>query len=301
MRRQVGTGPRELADLATRQHGVVAHWQLLELGFSARGIIRGVERGRLHRVHRGVYAVGHRLLSVKGRMLAAVLACGRDAVLSHRSAGHLWEVRPTASGLLEVTVAGSGRRHPGIRVHRVRRLDSRDCTVVDGIPVTTVARTLLDLAEVITPRQLENAIEGAERRRLFDLDAINDLCGRSPGRRGRKPLKAALADYKEPPRTRRELERLFIDVCRNGNLPRPVCNTIVNGHEVDATWPNTNLIVELDSWEFHGKTRAAFEDDRRRDAKLLLAGYRVVRLTWRRLHREPDAVAGELRALLAAR
>jgi very-short-patch-repair endonuclease len=182
----------------------------------------------------------------------------------------------------------------------VGRLESTDRAVRRRIPVTSVARTLLDLAEVVPRRQLERAIDEAERRRLFDLKAIDVVCERNRGRRGLKPLRAVIANSSEPPATKTELEHRFADFCRDAGLPRPAFNITVEGFEVDAAWLDRKLIVELDSWTFHGG-RDAFEADRKRDAVLLLAGYRVVRVTWRRLTRDAATLANELRGLSRAR
>src|SRR4051812_34461140 len=295
-----GPGDREIAELARRQRGSVAYWQLLAMGFGRGAIEHRVRAGRLHRVQFGVYAVGHAALTWHGRCMAAVLSYGPDAVLSHRTAAALWEVRRSASRIIEVAVPG--RRHHargGIRLHRVRSLHPDDRTVHEGVPVTSVARMLLDFAEVSGPRELERAIEEAERRRIFDLRQVEDLCERSPGRRGLRPLLAVLAGQSgPPPRTRSDLERDFLDFCRDAGLPEPLVNTEVAGFEVDFVWHEQRLAVELDSREFH-LTPAAFEQDRIRDAALQLAGYRVVRITHRRLANEPAAVADMLRALLA--
>ena len=293
-------GDRELAVLAGRQHGVIAMWQALELGFGRPAIEHRLTVGRLHRVHRGVYAVGHRVLTWRGVLMAAVLACRPGAVLSHRSAARLWGIRPDSRRAVEVTVIGCGRRsRPGIEVHAVRALDRRDVTQLDGIPVTTLHRTLLDLAEVAPRDHVARAIEESERKRIFDRRALDELLERSPGRRGRHPLSSILTDAVPiEPATREELEWRFQQVIHQAGLPRPLVNTLVEGFEVDAYWPNHHLIVELDGYETH-QTRKAFEADRERDAVLLLAGYRVVRITWRQLTREPDTIITRLRRLLA--
>ncbi|MGH2925399.1 MAG: DUF559 domain-containing protein [Solirubrobacterales bacterium] len=230
--------------------------------------------------------------------MAAVLACGRGAVLSHRSAAALWAITPPGAGAIDVTVprrAGSAR--PGIKIHRVRRLDRRDIAARDGVPVTTVARTLLDLAEVIRPDGLRRAFETTERLRLLDLAEIRRACERARGRRGLRPTLALLRSLRPAPETRSELERRFLDFCDRFALPPPSVNGTVEGLEVDAQWPGPRLAVELDGYEFH-RTRAAFERDRARDATLQLAGYRVVRLTYRRLTDEPEEVARALLRLL---
>jgi hypothetical protein len=194
---------------------------------------------------------------------------------------------------------GSRRDRPGIEVHRTRRLDPEDRDVEDGIPVTTVARTLLDLAEVLPPGDLANAIESSERLRLFDLRAVEDVISRSPGRRGLRVLSGALEAYRPPPATRSPLERRFLDLIDDAGLPRPAVNVLVEDLDVDAVWHDAKLVVELDSRSFHD-TQEAFERDRIRDATLQLAGYRVVRLTHRRMKSEPGAILDTLRTLLGA-
>jgi very-short-patch-repair endonuclease len=288
-----------VANLAARQHGVVAHRQLIELGLRPKAIQYRLATGRLHRVYPGVYAVGHRALSRHGRWLAAVLACGEQALLSHRSAAALWGLRRGAPGRIDVTAPGRSRHGlPGIAVHRVRRLHPDDRARRESIPVASVARTLLDLAEVLGSQELERAFEDAERLRLLDLRAIDGVMRRSRGRRGLRPLRKLLADLAPAPHTRSELERSFVELCRDHELRAPGINALVNGYEVDMLWPEQRVIVELDGHAFH-HTRAAFERDRLRDAALQLAGYRVVRLTWLRLAREPAAVADLVRRLLS--
>ena len=242
--------------------------------------------------------MGHSVLQLRGRWMAAVLACGPDAVLSHRDAAHLWDLRRSASARIDVTAPRTRGGLDGIVLHRVRRLDPRDRTAHEGIPVTTVARALLDNAEVLRIRQLERMIEEAERVGLFDLRAIEELCERSHGRRGLRPLVACLgATLEEPPHTKSDLERMFLDLCREADLPTPIMNGYVEGYEVDAHWPGTNLIVELDSWTFH-RTRGAFERDHARDLALKLAEYIVLRLTWRQLRNDREEVTTTLRAHL---
>jgi very-short-patch-repair endonuclease len=286
-----------LAGVATRQHGTVSTWQLLKLGYSHRDIHDHVTAGRLFRLHRGVYAVGHLRLSVRGRWMAAVLACGEGAVLSHRAAAALHGVGPAPSGPTDVTTP---RRHRprGIRAHHVRRLDPADATVVDGIPVTTLARTLLDLAEVVTRTRLDGALESAQQARTFDLRAVDAVIDRNPGRHGIRPLQSALADLRDdPPWVIGDGERRFRALIRRARLPEPRTNVLVDGELVDAHWPAHNLIVEVDGWRFH-HTRRAFEEDRQKDVRLTLRGHRVVRYTWRRLARAPGEVEREVAALL---
>ena len=199
-----------------------------------------------------------------------------------------------------MTAARQMRSRPGIDVHRVRSFHADDCTTVDGIPVTTVPRTLLDLADVVRRSDLRRAFEEADRRRVLDLASFDALFGRSHGRHGLRAI-AALRDDMSPSATdtQSELEAAFLRFCADHAIPPPPTNVQVAGFTVDAVWPAQRLIVELDGYAFHG-TRAAFERDRARDAELQRAGYRVVRLTWRRLHREPVAIAASLHGMLAS-
>jgi very-short-patch-repair endonuclease len=289
-----------IAVLADRQHGVVARWQLLSMGFGPDAIDHRIATARLHRVYQGVYAVGHNRLTLRGHFIAAVLACGPDAVLSHRSAARLWNLLPDSRRMIDVAVANEDRRsRANIKVHQTRSLHPDDVTLLDGIPVTSVARTLLDLAATEKRDRVERALEQAEKLRLVDGRAINQLLKRSPARRGRKLLNSLFIDAVTEPGTRQELERRFQRLIRDAGLPQPQVNVRVGNYEVDVLWEEQKLIVELDSREFH-LTRSAFEADRERDAQLQVAGYRVIRITWRRLMNEPDAVVRDLRALLYA-
>ncbi|MDQ4072514.1 MAG: DUF559 domain-containing protein [Actinomycetota bacterium] len=291
---------RALAELAERQHGVVARWQLTELGLGRGAIEYRVRTGALHRVHARVYAVGHRALGSLGRPMAAALAGGPAALVSHRSAAALWELLPSARSAIDVTIfTGSRRPERGTVWHRSRQtLSAEERALVEGVPVTSVGRTLLDLAETVRPEQLERAVEEAERLRLFDLRALQRLRARSAGRHGWGTLEAVLcAAAPEPEPTRSEMERRFLSLCRRAGVPKPVVNATVGGYEVDAVWPDRRVVVELDSRGFH-LTRAAFERDRVRDAALQVAAWRVVRFTWRRLLNEPDVVVETLLSLL---
>ena len=289
--------------LAERQHGVVSLAQLEALGMTATAVRKRVARGSLYPVHRGVYAVGHRVLPSKGRLMAAALGCGRGAVLSHRSAAALWGIHPGGSGRVEVSSPGrTGRKLPGISVHSGATLEAEDVAVSDGIPCTTVARTLLDLAEVAGQDAAERACERAEALRLFDLAAVQRILERAAGRRGAPPLRAAIAAWRpEASLTRKELERRPLNLC--ASLPaRPEVNAWVElpggGVEVDFLWPGDGLAVETDGHAVHG-TRRAFERDRRRDQRLPMAGFRVARFTWRQVAGHADELAATLDALLA--
>jgi predicted transcriptional regulator of viral defense system len=289
-----------IAGLADAQHGVVSLGQLERLGLSPRAVRNRVATGRLHRVHRGVYAVGRARLSVHGRRMAAVLACGPGAVLSHRTAAAALGLQ-RAGARIEVTVPSrSARRRSGLIVHRSPGLHPEDTTTVNGIPCTTTARTLLDLAAVASATELARAIEAAERLRLFDLHAVEAQLERAPGHPGAARLRAALVAYSEPPPSREEFERLGFEVLARTPLGRPLVNTLIDTAEeqleVDFCWPDRRLIVEADSWEFH-KTRAAFERDRRRDLLLRAAGWTVIRITWRQLTQRPHEVIAAITAV----
>jgi very-short-patch-repair endonuclease/predicted transcriptional regulator of viral defense system len=291
-----------IAELAERQHGVVARGQLLATGVSRRVIGHRVAQGRLLPVHRGVYAVGHRGGSQEARWMAAVLASGQCAVLSHRSAASLWRIRATTRSLIEVT-ASRQRSRPGIETHR-GSLPGDEMTVLRGIPVTTVPRTLLDLAAVLTRRDVERAVEEAEVLQLADALSVADLVERHPGRRGVATIRAILATQRVGSTiTRSELEERFLVLLDQAGLPRPDVNRSihVSGRwiEGDCVWLPQRMIAELDGHAFH-TTAAAFERDRCRDRALQAAGWRVVRITWRQLHDDSAAVVADLRGLLGA-
>jgi very-short-patch-repair endonuclease len=288
---------RRVAEVAERQHGVVTRRQLLELGIGRRAIEHRVAVGRLHVVHRGVYLVGHRLQPASSRWMAGVLGCGDDALLSYRAAAAQHLLLPTNSPRIDVTVPRPIRGPAGIVVHRTRLLHAEDRAEVDGIPVTSVARTLVDIAGVVYRRQLERAVETAERLAVFDLALVERVLERSRGRRGAAALRDVTGTYREPPFTRSEFERRMFDLTRNAGLPEPAVNKWIAGGEADLVWDEQRLVVELDSSTFHN-VRAAFERDRMRDAALQLAGYRVLRVTDGRLEREPAAVVAGIAALL---
>jgi hypothetical protein len=291
---------RAIQELAARQHRVVSLPQLTALGLTPSAVRNRVAAGKLRRVHHGVYAVGLAPISIEATHMAAVLACGPGAALSHRSAAAHLGLRPCSRPSVDVTAPGrSGKARKGIDVHRATGLDDRDIKNVDGIPCTTVARTLLDLATTIDRTALERVVEQAEKLRIFDLAAVVDVITRAGDRRRGTALRTALADYApEPAFTRSELEKRFLALCRAAGVPMPRTNNTANGDEIDFTWPDRRLMVEADSLRYHG-TRAAFERDRRRDQQLTAAGWRVVRFTWRQVDETPAEVAATLRSLLA--
>ncbi|MGH2982485.1 MAG: type IV toxin-antitoxin system AbiEi family antitoxin domain-containing protein [Solirubrobacterales bacterium] len=266
-----------MAQLAARQHGVVSFAQLAAAEVGRRGVARRVEAGHLYRVHRGVYAVGHPKLGDEGRWMAAVLAYGGGAVLSHRAAAGLWGLLVPIGGAVDVTVAGDAGRakRAGIRLHRSQTLRPQLTTHRRNIPVTTPARTIADLRRVVPPDELRKAVREAS---VLGLDL-------GPG------LDSDL--------TRSELESHFLRLCRRHRLVAPEVNAALGRFRVDFLWREQGLIVETDGYRYH-RGRAAFEDDRQRDLELRLGGYTVVRFTDRQLRRDPAAVAGALRRLLRA-
>jgi very-short-patch-repair endonuclease len=274
---------------------VIRRRQLTALGLGDRAIENRLRAGQLHRIYQGVYAVGHTRLTQEGRFLSAVFACGDRAVLSHNSAAVLWKLRPPKGPRVDVTVPSGGTRarRGAVIVHR-SPLPNEDVTVHDAIPVTTPERTLVDLADCSTRRELERAV-GEALYLGMDLSSLRPL----PGRRGAGVLAAVLQIHAPgTTRTRSELEEVMLALCREHGLPEPLVNQRIEGYEVDFVWPDARVIVETDSWSAHGR-RTTFESDRLRDAALQVAGWRVIRITWRRLTREPGAVAAQLAALVA--
>jgi len=290
---------RSVADLANRQRGVVTREQLVALGLGDTAIERMLASGRLHRVHRGVYSVGHRHLDRHGRWLAAVLAYGDGALLSHRSAAALWGIRRAGSSPIDVTAQrGRHGRRDGIALHR-SKLDDEDRSVRGGIPVTSLARTLFDLSEVVAFSETRRACEEADRLGLLEMRQLERVIERGWGRHALRPMRPIVIEARAATITRSPLEDEFARFCDDHKVPPPAFNTTILGRETDALWPSQRLIVELDGFSYH-RHRAAFESDRARDAALLVAGYRTVRITYRRLTGEPNRVAQELRTLLGA-
>jgi hypothetical protein len=303
--RELGRTPPDLAlaTLAGRQWGVVSLAQLHGLGIGRSGVTRRVQGGRLRRVHRGVYAVGGAVLPREGRCLAAVMACGSGAVLSHVSAAVHWNLLQYEPPRPEVTAPASRKGVPGIRLHRSHSLDAQDTSNHRGIPITTVHRTLLDIAARVPTHHLARALAQAERVQLYDHRALLDVIKRSNGHRGTRTLSTAIAD--DPQFTRGELEALMSKLARDHGLPQPKSNHALDvpdhpGLEADFYFAEYGLVIETDGWETH-RTRHAFESDRAKDAALTAAGYIVVRFTWRQLRDDPDTVAERIKAILRPR
>ena len=281
---------QRIAELARRQHGVVRRAQLKALELGDDAIDWRVRKRRLHRVHRGVYVVGYRHLTRNGAFMAGVLACGEGAALSHFSAAVLWAMLNDGGGAIHVT-ADARRRRPGLVLHEAA-LGGEDISKRAGIPVTSPARTLIDLADVARRRTLERAIDEAEYLRL-------DCAGLAPrhGRRGSGVLSSVLAVHlPDSTRTRSVLEELLIAACDKHGLPRPEVNVYVEGYECDFVWREQRLSVETDGAAAHGTPRAR-QRDPTRDAALMAAGWRVWRLTYELLFTNPEAVADQLTGL----
>ena len=284
---------------------MVGRQQLLEAGWSEEEVEWRIRKGRLHRVHLGVYSVGHRLITHEGRWMAAVLACGTGTVLCHWSAAALWRIRPNSRTRIDVTVPHPSRSTPQIRRH-ISQLPRDERTIEQGIPVTSVPRTILDLAATEPSDLIENLLREMEFRELWDRLSLWDLIDRYPGRRGTRKVRLALERLKsEPPgRKRSKLEERFAPFLRRHRLPLPRFNDWISlgekRYRVDCHWPGSGQIVELDGWEGH-RTRSGFREDRARDRILRVAGYSVTRLTWAQLDDEPEAVSADLRVLLGER
>jgi hypothetical protein len=299
--------PRDVAigELAGRQHGVVTLGQLQVAGLTPSAVRKRMRAGRLHRIHRGVYAVGHKRLTGHGRTMAAVLAYGSRAAASHLSAAGLHGLRADNRATTDISLPlQSARSRPGIHAHATPTLRAGDVTHCHGIPCTSVARTLLDVADIVPRRQLERAFEQAQVLRLFDLRALEDVLAHANGRRGTGIVRCLLSELEdEAGITANDLEDRFLELCRTAGLPKPAVNEwliLDDGPPVkaDFAWRRQRLIVETDGWGAHG-TRQGFERDRRRDQRLRLAGWEPVRFTRRQVVREPDRVVATTAALLA--
>jgi very-short-patch-repair endonuclease len=293
---------RRLAEVADDQWGVVRRSDLEAIGLSRTMIADRIAKGRLRVLYRGVYAVGHRRLRREGEWLAAAWGAGPTAVISHWTAAAQWDLLAPRGRRIHVTRPSSSGREPNparIRVHRVATLRPWECTTVDTIPITTAARTVLDLASQMRPAALEDLIARADRLALFDLVAVRRSLLAHPRQRGAPALRRLLDELygSGAADLRSGLEVKLLQLCADHGLPRPAANVQIAGFLVDFHWPGTSLVVETDGYAFHS-TRAAFERDRDRDQLLALAGYRVLRFTYVQVTQTPEAVAHRIRRLL---
>jgi very-short-patch-repair endonuclease len=307
---QVSSPDREAAAQASRRNGVIAHRELVAAGLGKDAIGHRLRTGRLFPMHRGVYLLGHTAAPPLAWESAAILACGHGALVSHESAGHLWELlpRPRPSRRrphelserhdVDVTIAGRdcGQR-PGIRLHRVAAFDTRDARTIHGIPITAPARTILDLAPHLKARELEQAVAEGYARGLVSRSGLAAQLARYPHRRGSRRLRRIIEGDAAPARTRSVAEERVLELVRAAGLPPPEANARVGPYEVDFVWRDRRLIVEVDGYAFHS-TRPKFERDRERDASLVNQGWRVIRVTWRQVRDRPEKTVALLRDAL---
>jgi very-short-patch-repair endonuclease len=280
-----------IQELAARQHGLITHTQLLGCGFTRDAVRSRVRSGRFVRIHRGVYRIGP-VTGARAREMAALLACGDTAAVSHRSAAVAWALGmdPDASAPADVAVPYGCARGAkvGVRVHRMRDLRPEDLTDLDGLRITRVARTLYDLATCANPRELRRAFAIALRDHADARAELLDLLSRNPRRRGARILRAMLQDEVAPAVTRSAAEERLLRLIRAARLSRPEVNVRIDGYEVDFVWRAQRLVLEVDGFAYHS-SRTRFETDRLRDADLMARGFQVMRVTWRQLEREPEA------------
>jgi very-short-patch-repair endonuclease/predicted transcriptional regulator of viral defense system len=291
---------REIVRLARAQNGAITATQLSAAGLTRDAVRARVDRGRLVRLFRGVYALGDPALMPLARESGAVLSLGDGAVLSHRSAAAIWGLAEPDPQLIDVTVAGaSPRQRAGVRLHRVRKLGPRDTATHRNLRVTSPARTLIDFAAQASLTELGDAFGEARARRLLTDAALTGALRRAPRNHpGAATVRATLREGGTYDRSK--AERLMRGLCRRAQLPQPLVNVMLHGHLVDFLWPDRRLIVEVDGFGTHGGRRA-FESDRRRDQVHAAAGYVVVRVTWEQLQCEPLAVLARIAQALAQR
>lgn len=295
---------QRVADMAARQHGVVTREQFLGAGATADTLRSWQRAGRLVPLHRGVYLLGSLvgpLRPTRHREMAAVLACGRGAAVSHGSALWLRNLVPTrpggSNGPVDLVVPGARCRRPGITAHRLSSLQTSDVGLVEGIPTTTVIRTILDVASTTRPRLLEQVLARAERVAQLDSAALLDRLDRARRVRGAPLLRSLLSGDAHPAFTRSEAEERFLDIIRLAELPEPQVNARLGDLEVDFYFPAHGVAVEVDGFSHHS-SRRSFEHDRDRDFGLGAGGVHVIRVTWRQLQRKPYRVVRRLTAVL---
>ncbi len=295
-----------LGRLAATQEGVFTVEQIADCGLSPSGTWNRTQSGRLYRVHARVYSLSPpALLSREGRWLAAVLACGPGAVLSHRSAAALHGLRPTDRSGIDVTIPHrSSRKHEGVDVHRSTTLTAQDVTIVQGIPCTTIARTILDIAEVIRQRQLERVFDQAEQEEVLNFDALQEQIDRNPTRAGANRIRAMMENRTVGVGVPwSKLERDFKAMIAAAGLPIPLVNQFVlpgDGEPAirpDFYWPAHGVIVQTDGWKSH-RTWWAFQNDRRNDQRLIAAGYQVIRITYKQIQEEADRLVALISTML---
>jgi hypothetical protein len=286
--------------LAARQFGVVTWDQLQGLGYSKATISRAVSVGRLHALHRTVFAVGHQGLNRHGLCLSAVMFRGEGALLSYQSAVWLWGLERTLELPVNVSVRWRGHGQATLGLHHCPALRDEDAAITELIPVTAVPRTLLDYASTARTYRLEQAIDRADRLNLLDIGAVDRITEEVRGHAGRLRLQRAMVIYREKGFTRSGGETRLLGLLAENGIGRPAVNTFIEGYEIDFYWEGERLAIELDSWEHH-RGRRSFEEDRKRQDDLAMAGIEVVRITGTRLKREPRMVANRIAGHLARR
>jgi very-short-patch-repair endonuclease len=293
----------EVGRICNEQHGLVTLDQLVHLGLTVQAVHERVMAGRLYRIHQGVYSLTPAVMTQRGLFMAAVLACGPDAVISHRSAAYLWGLVDKWRRPIDVTAPNRRGRSPdGVAAHRDGSLQPIDKDARFGVPCTSLARTLLDYAGVEPEWKLRKAVSQAEVRRVLDPDAVRSIIKRGRRRRGVARLRLVMDTiHPETKRSRSELERLFLTMCVRTGLPHPEVNVwldVPGGRlQADFLWREHRLIVEADSREFHD-TSSAFEEDREREQRFQLAGWRYSRCSWSQIERRPQRLATTIRGLL---
>ncbi len=285
----------QLWHLVREQHGVVTRQQLLESGLTTDAIEHRLAMRRLHRLWRGVYAVGRPEVSQKGRWIGAVMACGSQALLSHSSAAVLWGLARATTGIDVVIPEGTYRRRPGIRVHRRSGLGAEHRRKVAGIPVTDPVSTLIDLASHPPDWKLERALNEADRLDLVDLEAVRATIDLLPPRPGLARLRRVLGGQ---PLTESGLERRFLAIARLAGMPRPETQAVLDGYRVDFYWPRLGLVVEVDGWRHH-RTAAEQATDHRRDQAHTAAGLTTLRFAESQIRFEQDEVRRTLTTVAA--
>jgi very-short-patch-repair endonuclease len=291
-----------IAELAARQHGLVTLDQLRGGGAARSAIRYRIEKGSLLPIHRGVYQVGP-VASPRSAERAALLASGRTAALSHRSAGALLGIAPPVpvGAWVDVTIEGEiRRRRAGIREHRTKRFAPGDVLEVEGLRVTAPIRTILDLASVVTPLELEQALARADRDGLVSRADLEARTVGQGSRRGMATLRALLEEPVGPALTRSAAEERFLALVRKARLPFPEANVTLGRYEVDFLWRREKVVVEVDGFAHHA-SKASFERDRARDAEISACGIQVVRVTWRQIVDEPEVLLVRLAQTLAIR
>jgi very-short-patch-repair endonuclease len=288
---------RRIARIGGRQDNVISREQLLGAGLGRGAIAHRVGTGAWQRLHNNVYLLGPAPPSLMARARAAVLSCGANAVVSHRSAAEMFGLLPETGGDVHVTVAGRNvASREGVRRHRIAAFGAGEVTNMRGVPVTTVARTIADLAATESPREVEDAFQEGLYRRIVTPRAVNAVIAREPRRKGAPVIRALIED---PRMTRSERERALLKLLDQAQLPKPLTNVRLHGYLVDAYWPEHGLVVEFDGWQGHGH-RLAFEANRKRDQVLLANGVRAMRVTDRHLTHEPVALAARIAQAMRA-